>query len=232
MTNNPAGPTGPGRLATPAAHLGTASPDPMPASRTFAMRFTSTPRGARLARHLTAVRLDAWGVPYGTDDHDAIVLIAAELTANAVLHGNVPGRDFHLRLALLPTGPRSAAIRVEVTDTRGERVPPRPGGPRPEVPAADETGRGLLLVAALAARWDWRPRPDGPGKTVWAEYEIAASAEVCCIAEHAEEVWLNELADEAESEGSEGAVSLREMVARCRAEQGCGARSRSPRQPA
>ncbi|MDH3033118.1 ATP-binding protein [Streptomyces sp. TRM75561] len=178
MTNNPAGPTGPGRLATPAAHLGTASPGPTPACRTFAMRFTSTPRGARLARHLTAVRLDAWGLPYGTDDHDAIVLIVAELTANAVLHGNVPGRDFHLRLALLATGPRSATVRVEVTDSRGERVPPRPGVSRPEVPAVDETGRGLLLVAALAARWDWRPRPGGPGKTVWAEYETATQSDV------------------------------------------------------
>ncbi|CAL9292493.1 hypothetical protein SUDANB148_02046 [Streptomyces sp. SudanB148_2056] len=142
------------------------------------MRFTSTPRGARLARHLTAVRLDAWGLPYGTDDHDAIVLIVAELTANAVLHGNVPGRDFHLRLALLATGPRSATVRVEVTDSRGERVPPRPGVSRPEVPAVDETGRGLLLVAALAARWDWRPRPGGPGKTVWAEYETATQSDV------------------------------------------------------
>ncbi|MFI2911787.1 ATP-binding protein [Streptomyces sp. PDY-4] len=167
MTNNPAGP---GRLATPTVHLSTTPPEPAPAAvRAFAMRFTSTPRGARLARHLAAVRLDAWGIPYGTDDHDAIVLIVAELTANAWLHGNVPGRDFHLRLALLPT-----AVRVEVTDTRGERVPPRPGGPRPEVPAVDETGRGLLLVAALATHWDWHPRPDGPGKTVWAEYAIAA----------------------------------------------------------
>lgn len=175
MTNNPAGLTGPGRLATPTAHLNTTPPEPAPAAvRTFAMRFTSTPRGARLARHLAAVRLDAWGIPYGTDDHDAVVLIVAELTANAVLHGNVPGRDFHLRLALLPT-----ALRVEVTDTRGERVPPRPGGdPRPDVPAVDETGRGLLLVAALATRWDWHPRPDGPGKTVWAEYEIAAVTDV------------------------------------------------------
>ncbi|GAA0694855.1 hypothetical protein GCM10009536_28830 [Streptomyces thermocarboxydus] len=178
MTNNPAGPTGPGRLATPAAHLGTASPGLIPVSRTFAMRFTSTPRGARLARHLTAVRLDAWGLPYGTDDHDAIVLIVAELTANAVLHGNVPGRDFHLRLALLPIGPRSVAVRVEVTDSRGEQVPPRPCVSRPEVPAVDEIGRGLLLVAALAARWDWHPRPDGPGKTVWAEYETATQSDV------------------------------------------------------
>ncbi|GGW43461.1 ATP-binding protein [Streptomyces griseoloalbus] len=174
MTNNPADPTGPGRLATPTPHLRTTSPGPAPATRTFAMRFTSTPRGARLARHLVAVRLDAWGVPCGTDDHDAIVLIVAELTANAVLHGNVPGRDVHLRLALLPTASRFATVRVEVTDTRGERVPPRPVDFRPETPAAGETGRGLLPVAALATRWDWHPRPDGPGKTVWSEYEIAA----------------------------------------------------------
>lgn len=178
MTNNPAGPAGPGRLATPTAHLGTVPPGPAPASRAFAMRFTSTPRGARLARHLAAVRLDAWGVPYGTDDHDAILVIVAELTANAVLHGNVPGRDFHLRLGLLHAGPRSATVRVEVTDTRGERVPLGPGRPRPEVPAVDETGRGLLLVAALATRWDWHPRPGGPGKTVWAEYGITAVPDV------------------------------------------------------
>ncbi|MEU2897013.1 ATP-binding protein [Streptomyces sp. NPDC001273] len=174
MTDNPAGLTGPGRLATPTPHLNTTPPEPAPVPRTFQMRFSSTPRGARLARHLVAVRLDAWGLPYGTDDHDAIVLITAELTANAVLHGNVPGRDFHLRLALLPTGPRAATVRVEVTDTRGERVPPRPDAPRREALAVDETGRGLLLVTALATRWAWHPRPDGPGKTVWAECEIAS----------------------------------------------------------
>ncbi|EMF30200.1 hypothetical protein H114_05138 [Streptomyces gancidicus BKS 13-15] len=39
------------------------------------------------------------------------------------------GRDFHLRLALLPAGPCPATVRVEVTDTRGERVPPRTGNP-------------------------------------------------------------------------------------------------------
>ncbi|GAA2423739.1 hypothetical protein GCM10010421_07600 [Streptomyces glaucus] len=33
-------------------------------------------------------------------------------------------------------------------------------------------GRGLLLVKALADRWGCAPRPDGPGKTVWAEYTV------------------------------------------------------------
>src|SRR6478735_7217275 len=40
------------------------------------------------------------------------------------------------------------------------------------------------------------------------------------IAEDAEEAWLNRLADEAESEGMEGSVSLEEMAALLRADQG------------
>ncbi|MFD9394278.1 type II toxin-antitoxin system Phd/YefM family antitoxin [Streptomyces sp. NPDC060000] len=40
------------------------------------------------------------------------------------------------------------------------------------------------------------------------------------IAEKAEEAWLNQLADEAESEGAEGSVSLEEMAALLRADQG------------
>ncbi|MET8134942.1 ATP-binding protein [Streptomyces sp. NPDC005251] len=133
--------------------------------RAFEMRFTSTPRGARLARRLAAHRLDAWGVPYDTDRHDAIVLVVAELTVNAVRHGQVPGRDFHLRLQAIA---RARTVRVEVTDTRAERVPPRPDAL--PVPGAEDTGgRGLLLVAGLASRWGWYLRPEGPGKTVWAE---------------------------------------------------------------
>ncbi|MER7835048.1 ATP-binding protein [Streptomyces sp. NPDC096040] len=145
----------------------TTAPD-HPAAHTFEMRFTSTPRGARLARRLTAVRLDAWGIPYDTEPHDDIVLIVAELTANAVRHGHVPGRDFHLRVHA-PADAR--LVRVEVTDTRAERLPPRPVG----LYTADmtETSRGLLIVAGLAARWDWHPRPGGPGTTVWADYSLS-----------------------------------------------------------
>nr|WP_145485191.1 MULTISPECIES: ATP-binding protein [Streptomyces] len=135
------------------------------------MRFTSTPRGARLARRLAAVRLDAWGIPYSTGPHDDIVLIVAELSANAVRHGRVPGRDFHFGLHLAPL---SGTVRVEVTDTRGERLPERPIVP--EGPGVEETGRGLLLVSHLAARWGWHPRAEGPGKTVWAEYALRRTA--------------------------------------------------------
>lgn len=141
-----------------------------PAEQHFEMRFTSTRRGARLARRFAAVRLEQWGVPYGSDVHDALVTIVAELASNAVRHGHVQGRDFHLRLQV---SPRLGTARVDVTDTRGDRLPPRPGavvvGRDPYVHPG---GRGLLLVAGLASRWDWHLRGDGPGKTVWAECQL------------------------------------------------------------
>ncbi|GGZ30803.1 hypothetical protein GCM10010365_59120 [Streptomyces poonensis] len=128
------------------------------------MQFTSTPRGARLARRLVSHRLNDWGHPYTTPANETVTLIAAELTANAVQHGHVPGRDFHLRLTETTDG----TLRVEVTDTRTEKRPAP--GTRTRTPTADEeAGRGLLLVDALAHTWDVTPRPVGPGKTVWAE---------------------------------------------------------------
>ncbi|WP_345634845.1 ATP-binding protein [Streptomyces thinghirensis] len=140
----------------------TATQPPLTVHR-FAMCFSSTPRGARLARRLCAHRLDAWGIPYGTDAHDVVTLIASELCANAVRHGHVAGRDFHLSLT---ADPATGTVRIEVTDTRGERLPRLPAA----VPEDDDGGRGLLLVEALADRWGCSHRAEGgPGKTVWAE---------------------------------------------------------------
>ncbi|MFI9615380.1 ATP-binding protein [Streptomyces sp. NPDC052023] len=172
MTTKPVNSSGATQPATPCTPLSATHVPALiaPPDRTFEMRFTSTPRGARLARRLAAFRLDAWGIPYGSGAHDAIELIVAELAANAVRHGHVPGRDFHLRLRTAPDG---RTVRAEVTDTRTEHLPRRPALPEGTA-GAEEAGRGLLLVAHLAARWDWHPRPDGPGKTVWAEYAFPA----------------------------------------------------------
>lgn len=129
----------------------------------FAMRFTSTPRGARLARLLVGERLDAWGIPYRSAAHETLSLITGELCANAVQHGHVPGRDFRVRLTVT-----ADVLRIEVTDTRTERRPA--GTSRPTTPPpGSETGRGLLLVEHLATRWGVTPRAGAPGKTVWAE---------------------------------------------------------------
>lgn len=136
-------------------------PQHQPIEHEFAMRFTSTPRGARLARRLVSHRLDQWGHAYDSAANETLTLIAAELAANAVRHGHVRGRDFHLRLTMA-----ADTLRVEVTDTRAERVPPS----SPQEPPGDaESGRGLLLVAGLATRWGSGPRLGAPGKTVWAE---------------------------------------------------------------
>ncbi|WP_165396341.1 ATP-binding protein [Streptomyces sp. F001] len=132
----------------------------------FTMRFSSTPRGARLARRLCGHRLDTWGIPYGSDAHDVVTLVAAELCANAVRHGHVAGRDFHV---LLTADPATRTVRIEVSDTRGERIPHLPTATTQE----GDSGRGLLLVEALADRWGCSPRATGgPGKTVWAECTI------------------------------------------------------------
>ncbi|MET8169993.1 ATP-binding protein [Streptomyces sp. NPDC005329] len=123
--------------------------------RNFSVRLSPTPRGARLARLLTVEQLRSWGMPVGPAGQ-----IVAELAANAVTHGRVAGRDFRLTLYVI-----AHTLRIEVTDTAGDR-PPRPPRPGPDRDA--ESGRGLLLVEALADRWGWAPELR-PRKTVWAE---------------------------------------------------------------
>ncbi|MFF6874356.1 ATP-binding protein [Streptomyces sp. NPDC012474] len=150
-----------------------ATPQPDVTVRVFVQRLRATPRGARMARHLAVGRLHSWGIPHGTEASDAVALIVSELAANAVTHGRVPGRDFELRLSLL-----GGSVRVEVTDTHsGPPSPPSPPGPRGvERPGLlDEHGRGLLLVAALADRWEVLERKPAPGKTVRAEVGLLSA---------------------------------------------------------
>jgi anti-sigma regulatory factor (Ser/Thr protein kinase) len=128
----------------------------------FTQLLSSTRRGARLARLLGVTELRSWGAPQDLTERAEIVI--AELAANAVLHGFVPGRSFRLTLAF---DARSGRLRVDVTDAHGERLPRFPYGD-----AASGTlhtgGRGLALVAALSDRWETVPHPPS-GKTVRVE---------------------------------------------------------------
>ncbi|MFE2295154.1 ATP-binding protein [Streptomyces sp. NPDC059452] len=128
--------------------------------REFTVLLSPTHRGARLARLLTVAHLGAWGLPSESAAH-----IVAELAANASVHGRVQGRDF--RLSLTVSG---QTLRIEVTDTRGDTVPPGPGAVKPPEDDA-ESGRGLLIVEALADHWGIAPGPV-PRKTVWAEIDL------------------------------------------------------------
>lgn len=96
--------------------------------RLFVQRFSSTPRGARLARRLAVHQLNVWGIPYRSDVSGTAALLVAELAANAATHGRVPGRDFELLLGMIAGCPEVLGrLRIEVSDTRGERRPPGPG---------------------------------------------------------------------------------------------------------
>ncbi|MFD3492770.1 ATP-binding protein [Streptomyces sp. NPDC058690] len=116
---------------------------------TFAQQRSSTRRGARLARLLAMERLTAWEMSPGVIERAEKVV--AELTSNVALHGWVQGRDFLLALTL---DNAAGTLRIAVSDTRGEWRPAIP----PERAADGESGRGLLLVDALADRWGTEPR--------------------------------------------------------------------------
>jgi anti-sigma regulatory factor (Ser/Thr protein kinase) len=128
-------------------------------------QFTSTPRGAQNARRQAVCYMQELGFPPASDASCTVALVVAELAANAVRHGRVPGRDFCLRLTL---DPAAGLVRIEVADAASTKSPPTaPLSPTPD----EESGRGLLLVTALATRWGFTPRHP-VGKTVWAEVAV------------------------------------------------------------
>jgi len=97
------------------------------------------------------------GHPCGTD----AALLTSELFGNSVRHSSsgLPGQTVTVTVMA-----RAGVVRVEVTDRSGPGVPElRPAG------EDAEAGRGLGLVAQLAARWGWRRRG---GQTVtWFEIQ-------------------------------------------------------------
>ncbi|MFC8128060.1 ATP-binding protein [Streptomyces sp. NPDC057302] len=139
------------------------TPPPSPRERFYRRERQSVPA----ARAFAADALADWGV--GDRAYD-ITLCVSELATNALLHGVPPGRGFRLSLAL-----SGDVLRVEVHDSGGGW--PRGGG---EGDDADESGRGLLLVAALADKWGVEERD--PGKVVWCEFTPAAACAPLIVA--------------------------------------------------
>ena len=106
------------------------------------------------ARTLSARQLTAWGL-------EALIitteLLVSELVTNAIRYAGTP-----IRLRLI----RDTTLICEVSDASSTAPHLRRAG------ALDEGGRGLLVVAQLAARWGTRHNPTG--KTIWAEQPIPA----------------------------------------------------------
>ena len=122
---------------------------------------TATPCARLHSRNLT----HEWGL---RDLVDTIELVVSELVTNAVRasadHDGRPrySADSGLACIHLRLSTDGTAALLEVWDENS-------GLPAPtRADLDDESGRGLLLVEALAARWGWDLHPSGRGKVVWA----------------------------------------------------------------
>ncbi len=110
---------------------------------------------AGLARQATRAAVAVWQLGYLAD---TAVLLVSELVTNAVQHVGPDATVTVLRLEY-----EGGWLRIEVHDGS-------PHGPEPRIPDwLDESGFGLLLVDALAAKWGVRQTTQG--KAVWAELD-------------------------------------------------------------
>ncbi|MER5362728.1 SpoIIE family protein phosphatase [Streptomyces sp. NPDC002785] len=107
------------------------------------------------ARAFATGVLTSWRFP--VELCDLGVLAAGELVANSLKHGTPP-----MRLGLRRTDRR---LIIEVTD--GDDHLPR----RRRADPADESGRGISIVATIATSWGSRRTPGG-GKAVWCEFAL------------------------------------------------------------
>ncbi|MDQ6840265.1 MAG: ATP-binding protein [Actinomycetota bacterium] len=120
----------------------------MEATRSFAPE----PDQVAAARRFVTRSLTDWGFT-----NPDVSLLVSELATNAVLHAR---SDFQVCVTAV-----LERIRVEVSD-HNSRVPTMV-----PVPADAHSGRGLMLIQALAGAWGVEAHP-GAGKTIW--FEVGA----------------------------------------------------------
>ena len=133
------------------------------------LTLAAVPAAVGRSRELVRLGLDRWGLASLAADAEMMV---SELATNAIQATGRTDADatrddagddaaaFQVRLLLFEAG-----IVIEVWDA--DPAPPAPQHGTGE----EEGGRGLMIVAALSAKWDWFPAPQG-GKVVWAECAI------------------------------------------------------------
>jgi anti-sigma regulatory factor (Ser/Thr protein kinase) len=127
--------------------------------RTAAFRLDPVPESAGRARRSARTMLTDWRLAHLVEDVD---LVVSELVTNALLHtGAGDCGDNKIRLELDLSGRRLTCRVVDCSP-----LPPLPE----EAADTAESGRGLVLVEALAAEWDWEDLPDG--KAVWAAFDL------------------------------------------------------------
>lgn len=112
-------------------------------------------------RRAVRTALSTWGCPPCVVDDG--VLLASELVGNSVRYGP----DARITVNLLQVGDR---LLLEVTDASSVRPAVQRADP------ADEQGRGMFLVQAIASAWGSR-RDAHSGKTTWCTLALDGSPE-------------------------------------------------------
>ena len=123
---------------------------------TVETQLPSSARSPQMARAFLRSALQTWALDgFG----DVTELLVTELVANVVTHVDAP--------MTVRAHRTESAVRVEIED------------PREEVPvlrhpdAAEEHGRGVLLVDQLSNAWGVDVHPGG--KTVWFELDVSTA---------------------------------------------------------
>ncbi len=121
-----------------------------------------------VVRAFVRAMLSAWHMDSLTENAE---LIASELASNAVAASTdsdgqpvyISGHMPVVQVCLLTDGVRTL---LEVWDQA-------PGIPViRDAAGCEESGRGLVLIDAIADRWGWNPATGRPGKVVWAEMSL------------------------------------------------------------
>ena len=120
----------------------------------IAFALPSTPYSVQMARFYVRAAL----AYHDLDDYSAdAVEVASELVTNAITHADADGIGLELMRM-----ENSGALAVVVAVTDPSPLPPV----MRDVHDDAEHGRGLHIVAALSAGWNWAPH--GTGKGVYA----------------------------------------------------------------
>jgi anti-sigma regulatory factor (Ser/Thr protein kinase) len=115
------------------------------------------------ARHHARRVLADWGLGALGEPAE---LVVSELVTNAIRACQATGAHHRVQLRLA-----SDRVRVLIEVQDGSPQPPVPAG----ATADDESRRGLCLVEAMSAAWDWYPHRASGGKVVWAVLPLSSS---------------------------------------------------------
>lgn len=129
--------------------------EPAPRTSTVTRQLPARPTSVHLARRFSRQLLATWEVPDALTR--SVELVVSELVTNAARHSE---DALEVALERLPD-----RVRVAVTDS-SHRLPV--GGAPVEEDAT--SGRGLMLVEAVASRWG--VESSGLSKQVWAEFDL------------------------------------------------------------